>query len=171
MEKTPGPRYAAQGKSKSPDPSLRTFPKIFRVYRLKSRVGCFRCPRSDLRTASAPVAKASKSSLPLLWGHEKGGKCPPPSYQKAPLAAQFGDPHMSPPPVNVPCVALKPHRHEPEESLPEIGEHPPYMRDVGAPQDFVVPGSHEHTRKEIFWKALVTHVVTYGGTLRLWTRS
>jgi len=89
-------------------PVTQDYSQAFRAYRLKSRVGFRRCPRSDLGLVSAPVAKASTSSLPLLWGHDKGDKCPPPSYQKAPLAAQFGDPHTSLPPVNVPCVALNP---------------------------------------------------------------
>jgi len=77
--------------------------------------------------------------------------------------------------VIAPCersmCGSEPHRHEPEGTLPEIGERPPYMRDVGVPQDVFVPERHEHTGKEIFWKALVTHVVTDGGTIRLWTRS
>ena len=44
------------------------------------------------------------------------------------------------------------------------------LKNLGEPQDVVVPEGHPHTGKELVWEAFVGHEVADDGTLRLWTR-
>jgi len=44
------------------------------------------------------------------------------------------------------------------------------LQNLGVPQDILVLEKHQHTRKELVWKAFVGHDVADDGTRRLWTR-